>query len=199
MQVRVKSDLCLWTFFYQSLVFFSFCSGAGNIFQWAAILVFFSWYIFVSSRRFLSVGRSADNSKGSRADQKPDRSEFKQKWDLKVMKTHETKPVEAQLKTSWAETNGSSVLSSQRELALIWQTNLIDFSLFLMGVQWQGQRICWSWIGTKGASPCFHWNCWLRTMLNTVIVWRSSHEFLGLKSHLKTFLFVLALVRWTSS
>lgn len=43
--------------------------------------------------------------------------------------------METQLITSWAETNGSSVLSSQWELALFWQTDLIDFRLFLMGVQ----------------------------------------------------------------
>lgn len=131
---------------------------------------FFPWYIFVSSRRFLSVGWSADNYKGSRADQKCDWSEFKQKWSLKVMKTHETKSVETQLITSWAETNGSSVLSSQWELALFWQTDLIDFRLFLMGVQNRDRVLL---VLDWNKSPSFHWKCWLRTMLNIVILFWS--------------------------
>lgn len=90
MQVRVKSDLFLWTFLSESWwVYVSiqiqeiFCSGLQ--------LGIFSWYAPVKSRGCLSMRWIADNCTGSRADHKPESFEFKQKLNFKVRKAYETK------------------------------------------------------------------------------------------------------------
>lgn len=90
------------------------------------------------------------------------------------MKTNETKSMKTQLITSWAESDGLSVLSLQWKLAQFWQTNLIDFRIILMGVSVTGTEglLVLDW--KKGSIPLISLEMLAKDcMLNIVMVLRS--------------------------
>lgn len=74
----------------------------------------------------------------------------------------------------WAETDGFSVLSQQWELAPFWQTNLIDFRIFLTGVSATGTEDLLVLDWSKGSIPLISLKMLPKDfMLSIVIVLRS--------------------------
>lgn len=74
----------------------------------------------------------------------------------------------------WAETDGFSVPSQQCELAPFWQTNLIDFRIFLTGVSVTGTEDLLVLDWSKGSIPLISLKMLPKDfMLSIVIVLRS--------------------------